>query len=122
MSRMRKLYHGTDARAAGFIRKEGLRGGSYVTDSVRSAEHYAKRSAGVRAEMLGGRREGAIVVIEVQPYELNGGGLDPDNPLPGRTWQLARAVRPVEIIRVRCPTPTHEERIWHQEVEQGRYG
>lgn len=114
---MRKLYHGTDARAAGFIRKEGLRGGSYVTDSVRGAEHYARRSAGAA-----GSRTGAVVVVEVQPFEMTGGGLDPDNPLPGRTWQLARAVRPVEIIPVRCPTPTHEERIWHQEVEQARWG
>lgn len=110
------LFHGTDARAASFIEKEGLRGGSSVTDSLASAQHYARRSAGAVGSL-----RGAVVVLEVLPYQLRGAGLDPDNILAGGTWRLACAVRPIEILAVRCPRPSPEERIWHEEVAQHRH-
>jgi hypothetical protein len=115
------LFHGTDTRAAEAIQAEGLRAGAHVTDDLRAAEHYARRSAGVRAEMMGGRREGAIVVLDAMPVFLTGGGIDPNSPWCS-TWQLRRTERPIEVLIAPVPKPNNEERIWHREVEQHRWG
>jgi hypothetical protein len=110
------LFHGTDDRAAELVEREGLRPGSYLTDSVRWARHYARRSAGAA------RSAGAILAIEVPGYAgyLRGGPIDPD-AIGSAVWLAAVTLAAKIIVRVpRERQIMPEDAEWYRAIGANR--